>query len=192
MFKSAELTRSNIQRIVGCARNDYLGQKAIVPVSKRGRSNAIVASGSGQYDGGDRVIGFPNGYEIDGDLIFTTGWGDGFAVRRINNDGTLTRLFHDNNFLYRDTSNQYNHMQSVAIDKINKKGVVMTYNVDGYTTFDYSGLMNGGTTFVKHPRPTHANPQRFINEGGMNISSAGLYYTSGLVAAGPWIYIHRR
>ena len=190
MFKSSELTRSNIQRIVGCARNDYLGQKAIVPVSKRGRSNAIVATGSGEYDGGDRVIGFPNGYEIDGDLIFTSGWGDGFAVRRLNNDGTLTKLFHDNNFLYRDTGNQYNHMQSVAIDRVNKKGVVMTYNVDGYTTFDYSGLMNGGTTFVKDPRPTHSNPQRFIGgaSGAVNLSSVGLYYTSGMVAAGEWIY----
>lgn len=189
MFKSAELSRGNIISIVGAMHSTYGGQSCVVPVPKRGRSNAIVSSGSGQYDGGDRVIGFPNGFEVDGDLLFTVGWGDGFAVRRLNNDGTMTRLFHDNNFLYRNTDITYNHMQSVAIDKVNKKGVVMTYNVDGYTTFDYSGLMNGGTTFVKHPRPTHANPQRFINAGGMNLSSAGLYYTSGLVAAGPWIYL---
>ena len=189
MFKQAELNRNNILNIVGAMHSDYGGQVCVVPVPQRGRSNAIVSSGSGEYDGGDRVIGFPNGYEVDGDLLFTVGWGDGFAVRRLNNDGTMTRLFYDSNFLYRDTTSTYNHMQSVAIDKVNKKGVVMTYNVDGYTTFDYSGLMNGGTTFVKHPRPTHANPQRFINEGGMNLSSAGLYYTSGLVAAGPWIYL---
>ena len=189
MFKSTALTRSNIRSITGAMVSDYGGQSCIVPVTKRGRSNAIVASGSGEYDGGERVIGFPNGYEVDGDLLFTVGWGDGFAVRRMNNDGTMTRLFFDSNFLYRDTGSTYNHYQSVAIDTINKKGVVMTYNVDGYTTFDYSGLMNGGTTFVKDPRPTHANPQRFINEGGMNLSSAGLYYTSGLVAAGPWIYL---
>lgn len=189
MFKSASLTRSNIVNITGAMVSDYGGQNCIVPVTKRGRSNAIVASGSGEYDGGDRVIGFPNGYEVDGDLLFTVGWGDGFAVRRMNNDGTMTRLFYDGNFLYRDTGSTYNHMQSVAIDTTNKKGVVMTYNVDGYTTFNYSGLMNGGTTFVKDARPTHTNPQRFINEGSMNLSSSGLYYTSGLVAAGPWIYL---
>lgn len=189
MFKSTALTRSNIRSITGAMVSDYGGQNCIVPVTKRGRSNAIVASGSGEYDGGERVIGFPNGYEVDGDLLFTVGWGDGFAVRRMNNDGTMTRLFHESRFLYRDTGSTYDHLQSVAIDTINKKGVAMTYNVDGYTTFDYSGLMNGGTTFVKDPRPTHSNPQRFINEGGMNLSSAGLYYTSGLVAAGPWIYL---
>ena len=58
-------------------------------------SNTTVSSGSGDYDGGDRVIGFGNGYEIDGDLLFTVGWGDGFAVRRLNDDGTMTLLFYD-------------------------------------------------------------------------------------------------
>lgn len=171
--------------------NDYLGQNAIIPVWKRGVSNAIVASGSNDYDGGDRVIGFPNGYEVDGDLLFTTGWGDGFAVRRLNNDGTMTRLFHDNYFLWRDTGSTYNHMTTVAISKTAKKGVVMSYNVYGYTTFDYSGLLNGGTTFVKDPRPTHSNPQYFIGSqdtGNGYIRRAGEAYFSGAAAAGDWIY----
>ena len=81
--------------------------------------------------------------------------------------------------------------QSICIDKINKKGVVMTYNVNGYTTFDYSGLMNGGSTFVKDPRPTHSNPQIYIgsqNTGGGYVESTGLYYVGGLCAAGEWAY----
>ena len=191
-FKTEILERGDIITIVGCAQNDYEGQKAIMPVTKGGYSNTVVNSGSGEYDGGDRVIGWPNGFEVHDDLLFTVGWGDGFAVRRLNNDGSMTRLFYDANFLYRDTSSTYNHLQSVAISKTQKKGVVMTYNVDGYTTFDYSGLMNGGTTFVKDARPTHSNPQRFIGgagSSGLNISSAGLYYTSGLVAAGDYIYV---
>ena len=69
------------------------------PVTNGGLSNTTTNSSGGQYDGGDRVIGFPNGYEIDGDLLFTVGWGDGFAVRRLNNDGSMTRIFHDSNFL---------------------------------------------------------------------------------------------
>ena len=191
-FKTELLERGDIISIVGAAHNNYLGQQGIMPVTKGGYSNTVVNSSSGDYDGGDRVIGWPNGLEVHDDLIFTVGWGDGFAVRRLNNDGTLTKLYHDNNFLYRDTSSTYNHLQSVAISTTQKKGVVMTYNVDGYTTFDYSGLMNGGTTFVKDARPTHSNPQRFIGgagDSGLNISSAGLYYTSGLVAAGDWIYV---
>ena len=191
-FKTEPLERADIITIVGCAQNDYLGQKGIMPITKGGYSNTVVNDSSGEYDGGDRVIGWPNGFEVDGDLLFTVGWGDGFAVRRLNNDGSMTRLFYDSNFLYRDTSSTYNHLQSVAISTTQKKGVVMTYNVDGYTTFDYSGLMNGGTTFVKDARPTHSNPQRFIGgagDSGLNISSAGLYYTSGLVAAGDYIYV---
>ena len=191
-FKSEPLSRSNLISITGAGQNSYLGQTSIGPVTNGGLSNTTTSSNSGQYDGGDRVIGFPNGYEIDGDLLFTVGWGDGFAVRRLNNDGSMTRIFQDNNFLYRDTSSTYNHLQSIAIDTTNKLGVVMTYNVDGYTTFDYSGCLNGGSTFVKDARPTHSNPQRFIGgagSSGLNISSAGLYYTSGMVAAGEWIYV---
>lgn len=191
-FKTETLERGDIISIVGAAQNDYEGQKAVMPVTKGGYSNTVTNSSSGEYDGGDRVIGWPNGFEVDGDLIFTTGWGDGFAIRRLNNDGSMTRLFYDSQFLYRDTTSTYNHMNSVAISTTQQKGVVMSYNVDGYTTFDYSGLVNGGTTFTKDARPTHSNPQRFIGgagSSGLNISSAGLYYTSGLVAAGDWIYI---
>jgi hypothetical protein len=191
MFKATYLNRSDIKEIIGCAANDYGGQVAIVPVQKRGMSNLTVSSGSGEYDGGDRCIGFTNSYEIDGDLLFTVGWGDGFAVRRLNDDGTMTRLFYDSNFLWRDTTSTYNHITSVAIDKINKKGVAMTYNVEGYTTFDYSGLVNGGSTFVKDPRPTHSNPDVFIGSqdtGGGYVNRVGSSYFSGLVAAGEWIY----
>ena len=193
MIKKENISKHNVISIVGAATNDYDGQKSIVPVWKRGNSNTIVNSGSGDYDGGDRVIGGWAGYEVDGDLLFTTGWGDGFAVRRLNDDGTMTRLFYDSNFLWRDTGSTYNHMQSVAIDKVNKLGVVMSYNVYGYTTFDYSGLMNGGTTFVKDPRPTHSNPQYFIGSqdtGNGYVRQVGNSYVGGLCAAGEWIYAH--
>tara|TARA_R110002126_G_C10457647_1_gene500057 strand:+ start:439 stop:2178 length:1740 start_codon:yes stop_codon:yes gene_type:complete len=191
MYKTVSLERADIQSIVGAAANDYDGQVAIVPVTKRGMSNTTVSSGSGDYDGGDRVIGFGNGYEIDGDLLLTVGWGDGFAIRRLNDDGTMTRLFYDSQFLWRDTTSTYNHLQSVAIDKVNKLGVVMTYNVEGYTTFDYSGCVDGGTTFVKDPRPTHSLPDVFIGSqdiAGGYVNRVGGGYYSGLCAAGEWIY----
>ena len=101
MYKTTSLERADINSIIGCAANDYAGQIAIVPVTKRGMSNVTTSSSGGEYDGGDRVIGYCTGYEIDGDLMFTVGWGDGMAVRRLNNDGTMTKLFHDNNFLWK-------------------------------------------------------------------------------------------
>ena len=103
-FKTVRLSKDNDISMTGCMITHCRGQFGILPVHKGGMSNYKSRSGSGDYDGGDRVIGFTNGYEIDGDLLFTVGWGDGFAVRRLNNDGTLTRIYHDNNFLWRDTS----------------------------------------------------------------------------------------
>lgn len=190
-FKTERLSSSNDISVVGCMISNCRGQFAVLPVHKGGMSNYVTRSGSGEYDGGDRVIGFTCGYEIDGDLLFTVGWGDGFAVRRLNNDGTLTKIYQDTYFLYRDTSATYNHLQSIAIDKVNKKGVVMTYNVEGYTTFDYSGCVNGGTTFVKNARPTHSNPDFFIGSqdtGNGYVNRVGTSYSGGLCAAGAWIY----
>jgi len=189
--KTQKISRSNIVSITNAAMNDYGGQQAIMPQRKGGYGTTLVNSSGGEYDGGDRVIGFPNGFEVDGDLLFTTGWGDGFAVRRLNNDGSMTKLFQETYFLWRDTASTYNHMQSVAIDTINKLGVVMSYNVEGYTTFDYSGCTGSGTTFVKHDRPTHSTPDAFIGSqdtGGGYVNRVGTSYTSGLAAAGEWIY----
>ena len=116
MFKATNVSNSDIKSIVGCASNNYSGQVAIVPVTKRGMSNVTVSSGSGEYDGGDRLIGYTTAYEIDGDLLFTVGWGDGFAVRRLNDDGTMTRLFFDSNFLDGGRYEKKNiHMESFII-----------------------------------------------------------------------------
>lgn len=193
-LRGSDLARNKILSITGAVMTDASNNSnyGIYPVFKGGISNATVRSNSGDYDGGDRVIGFPNGYEVDGDLLFTVGWGDGFAVRRLNNDGTLSKIYQETNFLWRDTSSTYNHIQSVAIDTTNKLGVAMTYNVDGYTTFDYSGCVNGGTTFVKDSRPTHSDPDMFIGSQDTSngyIRRSGLYYQSGMVAAGEWIYV---
>ena len=99
-LRGSELARNKILSITGAVMTDASNNSnyGIYPVFKGGVSNATVRSSSGDYDGGDRVIGFPNGYEVDGDLLFTVGWGDGFAVRRLNNDGTLSKIFQDSNF----------------------------------------------------------------------------------------------
>jgi len=189
MIKTEKLSKHNLISIVGAATNDYDSQRSIVPVWKRGMSNQHASYG----DGGERCIGGHNAFEVDGDLLLTVGWGDGFAIRRLNNDGTMTRIYQDSNFLYRDTGSVYNHMQSIAIDKVNKLGVVMSYNVYGYTTFDYSGCLNGGTEFVKHPRPSHSNPQFFIGSQDTSngyVRRVGNSYIGGLCAAGEWIYAH--
>lgn len=193
-FKQETLKRTDIITITGAAHSEA-DAKVIGPVQKGGSGNCLVSSSSGDYDGGDRVIGFHNGYDIDGDILITVGWGDGCAVRRLNNDGSMTRLYYDSNALWRDTGSTYNHIQSVAMAKGCNKAVIMSYNVYGYSIIDYSGAVDGtsnGGAVIREDRPTHTNPTDFVDPTNDRSSGylrrAGYWYAGGLCAAGEWIY----
>ena len=64
-FSSALLDRNTALTVTGCFMSDYEGIHTLGPVQKGGMSNAIVNSGSGEYDGGERCIGGHNSYDID-------------------------------------------------------------------------------------------------------------------------------
>lgn len=195
-FKSQAMNRSTVVSIVGAGIYESDGV-VIGPVQKGGNGNCVVSSTSGEYDGGDRVIGFHNGYDVDGDILITVGWGDGAAVRRLNNDGSMTKLYHDTQALWRDTSSTYNHLQSCAMAKGCNKAVIGTYNVYGYSIIDYQGAVDGTTNsgnVIREDRPTHTNPTDFIDDSGTNsrangyIRRYGSSYYGALCAAGEWIY----
>jgi hypothetical protein len=195
-FSQKTITRSNIISITGAGMYEIDGT-VIGPVQKGGTGNCLVSSTSGEYDGGDRVIGFHSGYDIDGDILITVGWGDGCAVRRLNNDGSMTRLYYDSNALWRDTTSTYNHLQSVAMAKGVNKAVIGTYNVYGYSIIDYRGAVDGttnGGAVIREDRPTHTNPTDFVDDSGTNsrangyIRRYGSSYYGALCAAGEWIY----
>ena len=186
MIKSHGLERANITSITGAIASDYQGQFAVIPAWKRGMSNLTTSASSGDYDGGDRVIGFTSGYEVDGDLLLTVGWGDGFAIRRLNNDGSMTKLYHDNNALYRDTTSTYNHLQSIAIHSSSSTAAIMTYNVHGYSWIDYSDIKDTSTS-TNNVVNTRPSSQYIFNTGGSAISRVGTSYSGGLVTAGDWL-----
>ena len=129
--KCDTLTRSTISSIVGAVFGEYGGQSAIVPAWKRGMSNTTTSSSSGDYDGGDRVISY-GAYYVDGDLLITAGWGDGCAIRRLNNDGSMTKLFYTSQALFRDTTSTYNHINSLAGHSGSSQICLTTHNVNGY------------------------------------------------------------
>jgi len=177
------LLRSDIISITGAIYGDYGGQQALVPAWKRGMSNTVTSSGGGEYDGGDRVIGF-GAYHVDGDLLITAGWGDGCAIRRLNDDGSMTKLFYNSQALFRDTTSTYNHINSLAGHSGSSQICLTTHNVNGYSMLDYSNLKTGGTEVV-NTRP----PSRYVFSNGVNIDRSGNYYESGTVTAGDWLYI---
>ena len=179
--------RDNVTSITGAMINDYQGQHAILPQFKRGLSNVTTNSGSGEYDGGDRVIGFGQ-YGVDGDLLITTGWGDGTAIRRLNNDGSMTKLWHDSNSLFRDTTLTYNHINTQTIHTGSSQIHLSTHNVDGYSMLDYSDIKDTTTSTnnVIKIRP----PTRFVFSTGASVDRTGIAYGSGAVTAGDWLYVN--
>ena len=185
-IKNLKLERSNIVSIVGAMMSEANGMCCIVPVKKAGLSNATTSSGSGEYDGGDRVIGL-GAYGVDGDLLLTTGWGDGAAIRRLNNDGSMTKLWHDNNALFRDTTITYNHMNSLAFHPGTSQICLTTHNVNGYSMVDYSDIKDASTSTnnVVNTRPS----SQYVFSTGGNVGRTGLYYCTGTVTAGDWLYI---
>ena len=116
------------------------------------------------------------GFKIDGDLIITSSWTYGFGIHRINNDGTLTRIYMDQ---YPHSSYQY--MGSVAIDKINKIAVVGSHGANGITFYDYSQCFGGTDVVVKKQTWTTSNSPLTMDEPGMS-------YINGLGCAGEWFY----
>jgi len=181
------LLKSKIISVVGCGVNDYQGHQCILPVTKRGMSNLTVNSGSSEYDGGDRCLG-QGGYDVDGDLLFTSGWGDGAAIRRLNNDGSMTKLYHDNYALFRNTTATYNHMHSLTVDPDTSTMHLSSHNVDGYSMIDYSDIKDSSTSTnnVVNTRPS----SQYMFSNGVNVDRSGIAYGSGVVTAGDWLYVN--
>lgn len=116
------------------------------------------------------------GFKVDEDLILVCSWGQGFGVHRVNNDGTMTKIYQDST-----PHSSYAYYNSIAIDKINKIAAVGSYAANGITFYDYSGAMAGGSTVTKLITLV-------TTSGGLLGDEPGLSYTNGLGTAGEWFY----
>ena len=116
------------------------------------------------------------GFKIDEDLVITSSWGQGFGIHRVNNDGTMTKIYQD---VYPHAS--YAYYNSIAIDRINKIAAISTYAQNGITFYDYSGAMNGGDSVTKLITLV-------TTAGGLYGDECGISYTNGLGTAGDWFY----
>lgn len=175
MIKSQELSRSNIISIIGAVANDYDGQRSIVPQFKWGMSNR-----TGNLNGGtDDLIGFPHGYGIDSNLIIHASWSGGLGIHRVEDDGSITNIYNntDPSAGYGDANNQ-----SIVLHRPSRKFVIMSYDNNGYSIWDYSPCFNGEAPI----KLEEGNP--FISVDGVTIADVGSSYYSGLTIAGDWVY----
>ena len=175
MIKNQSLTRTDIQSITGAVANDYEGQRNIIPAWKRGMSNK-----TSQYsEGSDDLIGFPHGYGVHGDLIIHASWAAGLGVVKVNNDGSFTRVYSntDPSGAYGDANNQ-----SIVLHKPSKKFVIMSYDNNGYSIWNYAPCFSGNAPTLVESGGT------FMSAGGSAVADVGSSYYSGLSIAGDWVY----
>lgn len=175
MIKNSSLTRSDIQSITGAVANDHEGQRNVIPAWKRGMSNK-----TSQYsEGSDDLIGFPHAYGVHGDLIIHASWAAGMGIVKLNNDGSFTRVYSntDPSGAYGDANNQ-----SIVLHKPSKKLVIMSYDNNGYSIWNYTNCFSGNAPTLVESGAT------FMSAGGSAVADVGSSYYSGLSIAGDWVY----
>jgi hypothetical protein len=175
MIKFAELERGDIISITGAVANSHEEQRAIVPAWKRGMSNYTGYLNAGNDD----LIGFPHAYGVHDDLIIHAAWSSGLGIFKINNDGSMTKIYgnSDPSGAYGDANNQ-----SIVLHKQSKKFVIMSYDNNGYSIWDYSDCFNGNAPTLDESGST------FMSAGGSAVADVGSSYYSGLSIAGDWVY----
>jgi hypothetical protein len=135
-------------------------------------NNAILSpTGSGDASMDDSI-------RVDGDLVLSVGWGDGFSVRRLGDNGVLSEIYSDT----QPISGQSNYT-TIGIDRVRKVAYVATHGLDnGYRVYDYSGAANGGTTVVKGAQlTTTTNNLPALRVGGD--------YFNGFLVVGDYLYM---
>lgn len=126
--------------------------------------------------GADSVIGM-GALKNDSDLVITSSWVDGFSVHRLNDDGTLSLLYHDGSPYGSEDS-----YQSLALDKPRSIAYVANHYNDTITYYDYSDCKGGMDTVTKLGALTEAGNDLPSDEVGYS-------YFSGLEIAGDYLYI---
>jgi len=169
--ESFKLSNTNqISSISNCVVSFYGGAFYVVPELKSHMSNDIHR----RSGNGDSVIGYPDGYQIDEEYIISMGWGDGFAVHSINDEGVLSEEFSE----FRPVNN-YEYYSSLAINKKRKIAIIGNFVYDNLTKYDFDGDWSN--------QPT----KTIITESASGLPSdeVGDSYMNGLAFAGDWLYI---
>ena len=139
-------------------------------------SNALHGDGTYGYN-----IGGQNTFMVDGDLIVSVAWTQGFQLMRIADDGSVTRI-------WQDTAAMGTLGTELAVDTVNHKAYGGGYygTGTGLTEYDYSAFVAGGAgPGVVVATHTTSNSNIPTNGGW------GYPYLNGIYMVGDWIYFSR-
>mgnify|MGYP003324968301 CR=1 FL=1 len=160
---------------------NYGGQFWVEPVFQANDSETRV-SRYGWY--GDACIGSLGSVHVfQQQWLFSVGWGDGFSIRRINDDGSWTPIY-GNTY-----GNGYNHHNSLAVNEDLCIAIVGQYNTPRVGVIDFSqwvanGMPNDGAGIVKYDNI-------YYRDATWNFPTdwSGTSYECGLKFAGNWLYM---
>lgn len=133
---------------------------------------------------GDRCIGsLGSVYIYQQQWIFSCSWGDGFAIRKINDDGSITRVYGVSH------GNGYNHHTGIAVHEGTGKVFVNQYNTPRMGIIDIQPWIDAG-----HPDDGSGITQTnniYMGDAPYNFPTdrTGTSYENGLKLAGDWLYM---
>ena len=132
---------------------------------------SIVDAGNGDACRTDGAI------QTDGDLVISVGFSDGFGVRRIMDDGTMTLLYG-----ITKPDGAYTGYDSLALDKTRHIAYIGNYVYDRIVKIDYSDCVGGSDTVTIIGNLTESANDLPSDEVGGTMMG-------GLAMAGDYLYI---
>jgi hypothetical protein len=121
---------------------------------------------------GDACIS-QNSFLSDGNLLVSVGWSDGFGLRRINDNGTITYLTGKSTPISSKTT-----YHNFAIDRVHHKAYVGSYNISNIGVCDYSEYTSGTQ-----------NPQVHYSTVIPDGAQSGYPYSNGFAIVGDYLYM---
>ena len=159
----------------------YIGDWWLEPVFQMNDSESLVGTDDWY---GDRCIGTAGSvFILDQQWILSVSWGDGFAIRRINDNGTITRVY---GVTY---GNGYNHHCGIAYHPGTRQAIITQYNTPRLGVVDLGAWIDAGKP--DNGAGITQTDNIYYKDATWNFPTdqTGTSYESGIKFAGDWLYM---
>ena len=160
---------------------NYAGDWWLEPVFQMNDSDSLVTTDDWY---GDRCIGSQGSVHIlDQQWILSVSWGDGFAIRRINDNGTITRVYGVSN------GNGYNHHTGLVYHPGTRQVFINQYNTPRMGVVDLGAWIDAGKPDNGAGITQTDNIYQLDATWNFPTDQTGTSYENGLGLAGDWLYM---